>query len=90
MIKIKLNEGQFIEFLKDMLLFMICVTSLALAAFNAELREQSGETKTRYEQIKEDNTKLIKINNEQNEYIKQLLKEADLQPNVTNNRDTRY
>ena len=78
MIKIKLNESQFIEFLKDMLLFTLCVVSLFLAAFNAEISEQNKEIKARYEQVKQDNTELIKQ-----------LKEADLQPNITNNRDTR-
>lgn len=79
MIKIRLNEEKFIEFFKDMLLLIICVTSLALAAFNAEINEQNKEIKARYEQVKQDNTELIKQ-----------LREADLQPNVTNNRDTRY
>lgn len=78
MIKIKLNEGQFIEMLKDMLLFLICIVSLFLAAGFSELKEQNEEIKARYEQIKQDNTELIKQ-----------LKEADLQPNLTNNRDTR-
>ena len=78
MIKIKLNEGQFIEMLQDMLLFLICIVSLFLAAGFSELKEQNEEIKARYEQIKQDNTELIKQ-----------LKEADLQPNLTNNRDTR-
>lgn len=79
MIKIKLNESQFIEFLKDILLFMLCVVSLFLAAFNAEINEQNKEIKARYEQVKQDNTELIKQ-----------LREADLQPSIVNNRDTRY
>lgn len=78
MIKIKLNEGQFIEMLKDILLLLICVVSLFLAAGFSELKEQNKEIKSRYEQVKQDNTELIKQ-----------LKEADLQPDVVNNRDTR-
>ena len=78
MIKIKLNEGQFIEILKDILLFLICVVSLFLAVGFAEIKGQNEEIKERYEQVKQDNTELIKQ-----------LKEADLQPNITNNRDTR-
>lgn len=79
MIKIKLTEEQFINGVKGILLFILCFMAIYLAAFNAEISEQNKEIKARYEQVKEDNTELIKQ-----------LKEADLQPNVTNNRDTRY
>lgn len=79
MIKIKISEEQFINAVKDILLFLICVVSLFLAAGFAELSDQNKEIKSRYEQVKQDNTELIKK-----------LKDVDLQPNITNNRDTRY
>lgn len=79
MIKIRLNEEQFIEILKDILLFLICIVSLFLAVGFAEIKDENEEIKSRYEQLKQDNTELIKQ-----------LKEASEQPSIVNNRDTRY
>ena len=53
------------------------------------IEEEHKEIKERYEQIKQENTDLIKINKEQSEYIKTLIKEANEQPNITNNKETR-
>lgn len=79
MIKIKLNEEQFINGVKDILLLILCFMAIYLASFNVEISEQNKEIKARYEQVKQDNTELIKQ-----------LREADLQPSIVNNLDTRY
>lgn len=89
-IKINLEDKNTIEYIKNILWIIIAILLLFISIGQVKLEEDHKEIKSRYEQIKEDNTILIKINKEQNEYIKELIKEADEQPSVVNNKDTRY
>lgn len=89
-IKVNLSDKNTIESAKDTLWIIIAILLLFISVGQVEIEEKHKEIKERYEQIKEDNTMLIKENDELNDYIKALTKEANEQPNVTNNLETRY
>lgn len=88
-IKINLEDKNTIENIKDTLWIIIAVLLLFMAVGQVNIEENHKEIKNRYEQIKQENTDLIKINKEQSEYIKTLIKEANEQPSIVNNKDTR-
>lgn len=89
-IKVNLEDKDTINNIKDILLFIIAFFLLFIIVGQTGIEEKHREIKIRYEQIKEYNAELIKINNEQNEYIKKLIKDANEQPSIVNNKDTRY
>lgn len=88
-IKVNLEDNNTIEHIKDVLWIIIAILLLFVTVGQVNIEEEHREIKTRYEQIKQENTDLIKINKEQSEYIKTLLKEANEQPSIVNNKDTR-
>ena len=90
MIKVNLNDKDTIENIKNIILIIISILLLFIAVGQVNIEEKHREIKNRYEQIKQENTDLIKINKEQSEYIKTLIKEANEQPSIVNNKDTRY
>lgn len=88
-IKINLEDKNTIEYIKNILWIIIAVLLLFVTVGQVNIEEEHREIKNRYEQIKQENTDLIKINKEQSEYIKILIKEANEQSSIVNNRDTR-
>lgn len=85
-IKVNLKDNKTIACLKDILLIMMAITLLFLAIAQEKIQYNQKEIVCRYEQIKEDNTNLIKENQELNK----MLKDTFEQDNITNNIETRY
>ena len=89
MIKVNLSDKNTIDNIKNILIIIIAILLLFISVGQVKVEEEHKEIKNRYEQIKQDNTELIKINKEQGNYIKTLIKEANNQFSIVNNRDTR-
>lgn len=89
MIKVNLSDKNTINNIKDVLWIIIAILLLFISVGQVKIEEEHKEIKNRYEQIKQDNTILIKENDKLNDYIKILIKEANEQPSVVNNKDTR-
>lgn len=88
-IKVNLEDKNTIDNIKNILWIIIAILLLFISVGQVKIECNQKEIKARYEQIKEDNTILIKKNNELNEYTKTLIKEANEQPSIVNNLDTR-
>lgn len=88
-IKVNLEDKDTINNIKDILWIIIAILLLFISVGQVKIEEEHKEIKARYEQIKQENTFLIKENDKLNDYIKQLIKEANNQPSIVNNRDTR-
>lgn len=89
-IKVNLEDKDTINNIKDILWIIIAFFLLFISVGQVKIEEEHKEIKARYEQMKQDNTFLIKENEKINDYIKILIKEANNQPSIVNNRDTRY
>lgn len=88
-IKLNLKDKNTINNIKDILWIIIAILLLFISVGQVKIEEEQKEIKARYDQIKQDNTLLIKENDKLNDYIKQLIKEANNQPSIVNNRDAR-
>ena len=88
-IKVNLKDKDTINNTKDILWIIIAILLLFISVGQVKIEEEHKEIRARYEQIKEYNTVLIKDNNELSEYVRTFIKEANEQPRIVNNLDTR-
>lgn len=85
-IKVNLSDENTKNNLRDLFILIILISLFIISINSLIVIDKYEEVKTRYEQIKQDNTTLIKENQELNKLLRETLEQDDR----SNNLDTRY
>ena len=85
-IKVNLSDENTKNNLRDLFILIILISLFIISINSLIVIDKYEEVKTRYEKIKQDNTTLIKENQELNKLLRETLEQDDR----SNNLDTRY
>lgn len=85
-IKVNLSDENTKNNLRDLFILIILISLFIISINSLIVIDKYEEVKTRYEKIKQDNTTLIKENQELNKLLRETLEQNDR----SNNLDTRY